>query len=111
MMYAMDFKLEKHGECPAITHVDGTCRIQTVTKEQNEVYYTLINEFHKLTGVPILFNTSFNLAGKPLVETLEDAMWTLKNSDINFLYLPEMGKLVKYPYNNSVVEDITEEAA
>ena len=111
MMYAMDFKLEKHGECPAITHVDGTCRIQTVTKEQNEVYYTLIDEFRKLTGVPILFNTSFNLAGKPLVETLEDAMWTLKNSDINFLYLPEMGKLVKYPYNNSVVEDITEEAA
>lgn len=111
MMYAMDFKLEKHGECPAITHVDGTCRIQTVTKEQNETYHTLIDEFRKITGVPILFNTSFNLAGEPLVETLDDAMKTIKNSDINYLYLPEQGLLVKYPYNDSVVEDLGEEAA
>jgi len=111
MMYAMDFKLEKHGECPAITHVDGTCRIQTVTKEQNEVYHTLIDEFRKITGVPILFNTSFNLAGEPLVETLEDAMKTIKNSDINYLYLPELGKLVHYPYNDSVVEDLGKDAA
>ena len=111
MMYAMDFKLEKHGECPAITHVDGTCRIQTVTKEQNETYHTLIDEFRKITGVPILFNTSFNLAGEPLVETLDDAMRTIKNSDINYLYLPEQGLLVEYPYNDSVVEDLGEEAA
>ena len=111
MMYAMDFKLDKHGECPAITHVDGTCRIQTVTKEQNEVYHTLIDEFRKVTGVPILFNTSFNLAGEPLVETLDDAMRTIKNSDINYLYLPELGKLVHYPYNDSVVEEAEEAAA
>jgi carbamoyltransferase len=111
MMYAMDFKLEKHGECPAITHVDGTCRIQTVTKEQNGTYHTLIDEFRKITGVPILFNTSFNLAGEPLVETLDDAMRTIKNSDINYLYLPEQGLLVKYPYNDSVVEEVEEKAA
>ena len=59
---------------PGIIHVDGTCRIQTVTREQNKHYYDLIEEFYKQTGVPILFNTSFNLAGEPLVETLEDAM-------------------------------------
>lgn len=94
MMYAMDFKSEKHGECPAITHVDGTCRIQTVTREQNEAYYDLIEEFRKITGVPILFNTSFNLAGEPLVETLEDALHTMKNCDIDYMYLPEVGKLV-----------------
>jgi carbamoyltransferase len=111
MMYAMDFKLEKHGECPAITHVDGTCRIQTVTKEQNKNYYTLIDEFRKITGVPILFNTSFNLAGQPLVETLDDAMATVKNSDINYLYLPDEGKLVHYPQNDSVVEEEEKEAA
>ena len=113
MMYAMDFKLEKHGECPAITHVDGTCRIQTVTKKQNKVYHTLIDEFRKITGVPILFNTSFNLAGEPLVETLEDALRTIKNSDINYLYLPEKGTLVKYFQNDSVVveEKVEEEAA
>ena len=94
MMYAMDFKTEKHGEVPAITHVDGTCRIQTVTREQNESYYDLIEEFRKITGVPILFNTSFNLAGQPLVETLEDALNTMKNCDIEYLYLPDVGKLV-----------------
>jgi len=110
MMYAMDFKTEKHGEVPAITHVDGTCRIQTVTKEQNPSYYSLIKEFDKITGVPILFNTSFNLAGQPLVETLQDAMLTVKNSDINYLYLPDMGKLVHYPYNDSIVEDMEEAA-
>jgi len=94
MMYAMDFKLAKHGEVPAITHVDGTCRIQTVTREQNEAYYDLIEEFRKITGVPILFNTSFNLAGEPLVETLEDALKTMENCDIKYMYLPEVGKLV-----------------
>lgn len=101
MMYAMDFKLAKHGDLPAITHVDGTCRIQTVTKEQNPVYHELIDEFRKITGVPIIFNTSFNLAGEPLVETLEDAIHTIRNSDIDYLYLPEVGKLVKYTTNDS----------
>lgn len=110
MMYAMDFKTDKHGEVPAITHVDGTCRIQTVTKEQNPNYHALIKEFDKITGVPILFNTSFNLAGQPLVETLHDAMETVKNSDINYLYLPDIGKLVHYPYNDSIVEDMDEAA-
>lgn len=110
MMYAMNFKTEKHGEVPAITHVDGTCRIQTVTKEQNPNYHALIKEFDKITGVPILFNTSFNLAGQPLVETLQDAIETVKNSDINYLYLPDIGKLVHYPYNDSIVEDMGEAA-
>lgn len=108
MMYAMDFKLEKHGEVPAITHVDGSCRIQTVTQEQNKKYYELIDEFRKITGMPLLFNTSFNLAGEPLVETLEDAIRTIKNSDIKYLYLPEFGKLVTYAKNDSTIklEDI-----
>ena len=105
MMYAMDFKLEKHGEVPAITHVDGTCRIQTVTKEQNALYYELIDEFRKISGIPILFNTSFNLAGEPLVETLHDAIETVKNSDISYLYLPEEGALLTYSSNNSIKKE------
>lgn len=95
MMYAMDFKDDKKTLVPSITHVDGTCRIQTVTKEQNENYYNLINEFYKLTGTPIIFNTSFNLAGDPLVETLEDAIYTIENSKIKYLYLPEIKTLVE----------------
>jgi len=106
MMYAMDFKLEKHGEVPAITHVDGTCRIQTVTEEQNENYYNLIKAFKDITGVPILFNTSFNLAGEPLVETLDDALMTIANSDIEYLYLPEWSVLIKAPFNyNQQIEE------
>lgn len=95
MMYAMDFQDDKKDLVPSITHVDGTCRIQTVTKEQNENYYNLINEFYKLTGTPILFNTSFNLAGEPLVETVEDALEALEKSKIKYLYMPEINTLVE----------------
>ena len=87
MMYAVDVKQDK---IPAITHVDGTCRIQTVNKKQNKNYYNVINEFKNITGTPIVFNTSFNLAGQPLVETIEDAIQTLENSNIKYLYLPEI---------------------
>ena len=97
MMYAMEMQPEKIGELPSVTHVDGTCRIQTVSKEQNENYYNLINEFYKMSGVPLLFNTSFNLGGEPLVETIFDAIHTLKNSQLEYLYLPELGKLLKVP--------------
>lgn len=98
MMYAVNLTSKKMGEIPAITHVDGTCRVQTVTEDQNAHYYELISEFKKLTGVPILFNTSFNLAGEPLVETLDDAIKTMKYSDIKYLYLPELKKLVTVDY-------------
>ncbi len=85
MSYAIPAKQKAKDEVPGIIHVDGTCRIQTVTREQNKHYYDLIEEFYKQTGVPILFNTSFNLAGEPLVETLEDAKDTVKRSDIDLL--------------------------
>ena len=95
MMYAVELQSKAVGELPAITHVDGTCRVQTVSEEQNKHYYDLISEFHKLSGVPVIFNTSFNLGGEPLVETLDDAIHTLRNSKIEYLYLPELGKLIR----------------
>ena len=95
MMYAVNCQPGVAEKIPSIIHVDGTCRIQTVTQEQNKHYYDLIKTFKEETGIPILFNTSFNLGGEPLVETLEDALWTLQQSDIEYLYLPEYGKLVK----------------
>ena len=94
MMYAMDCQPGVEEKIPSIIHVDGTCRIQTVTKEQNENYYNLINEFYEQTGVPIIFNTSFNLGGEPLVETLDDAVRTLYNSEMEYCYLPEYGKMI-----------------
>lgn len=95
MMYAVNCQPGVEEKIPSIIHVDGTCRIQTVTEEQNKHYHSLISAFYKRTGVPILFNTSFNLGGDPLVETLDDAIYTLANSDIEYLYLPEYGKLIK----------------
>jgi carbamoyltransferase len=94
MMYAVDVLEDKKDIIPSITHVDGTCRIQTVTSEQNPHYYELISEFNKIKNVPILFNTSFNLGGDPLVETMDDALYTLRRSDIKYLWLPEIQKLV-----------------
>ena len=94
MMYAVNCQPGVEEKIPSIIHVDGTCRIQTVTREENENYYNLIEEFYNQTGVPIIFNTSFNLGGEPLVETLDDAVRTLADSGIEYLYLPEYGKLI-----------------
>lgn len=95
MMYAVNCKPGIAEKIPSIIHVDGTCRIQTVTEEQNYHFYHLIKEFYNQTGIPIVFNTSFNLGGDPLVETLDDAINTLIRSDIEYLFLPEYGKLIK----------------
>ena len=94
MMYAVNCKEGVEDKIPSIIHVDGTCRIQTVKESENPLYYKLIQKFKEKTGVPIVFNTSFNLGGEPLVETLEDALWTLQQSDIQYLYLPEYNKLI-----------------
>jgi carbamoyltransferase len=102
MMYAVNCKDGVEDKIPSIIHVDNTCRIQTVSEEENKNYYNLIKEFNLITGVPILFNTSFNLGGDPLVETIEDALHTLRNSDLKYLYLPEIGKLVHIPNNSKL---------
>jgi carbamoyltransferase len=94
MMFAFKTKNNFWEKIPAIVHVDKTCRIQTVNKKQNTVFYNIILEFYKKTGIPIIGNTSFNLAGEPLVDTLDDAIKTLKNSKINYLYLPDIDKLI-----------------
>ena len=95
MMYAVNCQPGIEEKIPAIIHVDGTCRIQTVNREQNPHYYDIIKAFKEATGCPIIFNTSFNLGGEPLVETLDDAIRTLDNCDIEYLYLSEYGKLIK----------------
>lgn len=94
MMYAVSCQPGIEAKIPSIIHVDGSCRIQTVTREQNPHYYDIIKTFKARKGVPMVFNTSFNLGGEPLVETLEDAMWTLQQSELEYLYLPEYGLMV-----------------
>ena len=95
MMYAMNCKEGVEEQIPAIIHIDGTCRIQTVKEHQNPIYYEMIEHFYKETGVPILFNTSFNLGGEPLVETIDDAVRTLAESEIEYLYIPNNNMIVE----------------
>mgnify|MGYP001182622520 FL=1 len=97
MTYAVDVLPDKSKTIPAVTHVNNTCRIQTLKQEQNKNYYELINEFYKLTDVPMVLNTSFNLAGDTMVETIEDALKTLRLSELEYLYLPETKKLIHVP--------------
>jgi carbamoyltransferase len=80
-------------DIPGILHVDNTCRIQVV-KDSSEPVFELLNQFKKDTGVGVLLNTSFNLAGMPLVETPEDATWTLNNSELDYVWFPEINTLV-----------------
>ena len=72
---------------PAITHVDGSARIQTVTKKGNKRLYKLIQSFNKLSGFPILLNTSFNLPGEPIVESPTDALNSFSNGALEYLCL------------------------
>jgi carbamoyltransferase len=74
MIILDEVKKSKQKEVAAITHVDGTTRPQTVRKEQNKKYYYLINEFYKITGIPLILNTSFNVAGEPIVESPNQAI-------------------------------------
>jgi len=92
MSYVFDVKKTN---IPGVTHIDNTCRIQTLKKQENFHYYNLINEFYKITNVPILLNTSFNLAGQPLVNSVEDAIKTLTNCNekFNIIYFPEIEKI------------------
>jgi carbamoyltransferase len=63
---------KRPSEVPAVVHVDGSARMQTVTKADNPRYYKLIREFEKLTGVPMVLNTSLNVDGQPMLETITD---------------------------------------
>jgi carbamoyltransferase len=93
MTTVIKFKDEMKDKVPAVVHVDGTARLQTVTKNDNEWYYNFIKKFQKKTGVPILLNTSFN-DREPIVETPEHAINCFLRTNIDYLYFREYGVLV-----------------
>jgi carbamoyltransferase len=76
-------KADRRNEVPAIVHVDGTGRLQTVKREANGRFYELLRCFYEKTGVPILLNTSFNIMGQPIVETPADAIACLLSSGLD----------------------------
>jgi carbamoyltransferase len=80
-------KQNQRSTLPAVTHVDGTGRLQTVFREQNPRFYDLIDRFGQATGVPVVLNTSFNLKGEPIVSTHVDAFNTFSKSEMDVLVL------------------------
>lgn len=87
MLMVYPIKKNKQKLIPAVTHVDGSGRLQVIRKEQNPRYYNLIKEFGKLSGVPILINTSFNVRGEPIVCTPYDAYRCMMGTGIDYLVM------------------------
>ena len=75
--------VKKPEKIPAVTHVDGTGRLQTVNKDANPLYYDLISEFYKITGIPVIINTSMNVMGEPIVNTPEQAYQMIVKTDMD----------------------------
>ena len=79
--------VKKPDQIPAVTHIDGTGRLQSVHKIANPLYYDLINEFYKITGIPVLINTSMNVMGEPIVNTPEQAYQMIVKTDMDFIVM------------------------
>ncbi len=94
----------RRSSIPAITHVDYSARIQTVHKETNPKYYNLINEFKKITGCPVLVNTSFNVRGEPIVCSVEDAFNCFMGTNLDILVI-ENYILMKTEQDQSLIKD------
>ncbi len=87
MITVFKVKNNKKKLIPAVTHVDGTCRLQTVNRNQNPIYYNLIKEFEKISSIPLILNTSFNIKGEPIVCTPQDAYNTFNKTYMDYLIL------------------------
>jgi carbamoyltransferase len=77
----------RRSQIPAVTHVDYSARIQTVKRQDNPLYYDMINEFYKKTGCPVIINTSFNVRGEPLVCTPQDAFRCFMRTEMDYLLI------------------------
>ncbi len=89
MERTLRFKKEVWDKVPAVVHVNHTGRLQSVKRELNEPYYLLIQAFYELTGVPLILNTSFNVMGKPIIHTVEDAVSVFLTSGLDALVLED----------------------
>jgi carbamoyltransferase len=89
MERALRFRPEMRERVPAVVHEDGTGRAQSVTRERAPRFHALISEFHRLTGVPVLLNTSFNVMGKPIIHTVRDAVAVFMTSGLDVLVVED----------------------
>ena len=86
-LFGIDKLNIKRSEIPAVTHVDYSARIQTVTKNTNKSYFDLITKFKEKTGCPVIVNTSFNVRGEPIVNTPTDAFNCFMGTDLDILVI------------------------
>jgi carbamoyltransferase len=113
MLLAKNVRPEWRDKIPAVVHVDGTARVQTVRKETNERLYKLLKEFEALTGVPVLLNTSFNVKGEPIVETPRDAVGCFLSTGIDDLVIHDtiIGKTLFHTAFSPILRMYSETAA
>lgn len=90
MLLVLPVRPDKRDVIPAVTHVDGTGRMQSVSESFNPAYHRLISEFHRRTGVPVVLNTSFNLRGEPMVNRPEEAVEDFLKSEMDALFLGDL---------------------
>ena len=90
MERALRFRPGAHDKVPGVVHVDGTGRLQSVRRDSNERYHGLISAFYEQTGVPVLLNTSFNIMGKPIMSTVEDAVAVFMTTGLDMLVLDNL---------------------
>ena len=86
-LFGIDKLNIKRSEIPAVTHVDYSARVQTVTKKRNNRYYDLISKFKEKTGCPVIVNTSFNVRGEPIVNTPLDAFNCFMGTELDYLVI------------------------
>jgi len=106
MLMVYPIREEKRGLLPTVTHVDGSGRLQTIQKKNNSLYWNIIREFGRLSGVPILVNTSFNIRGEPIVCKPYDAYRCMMGTGIDYLAIDKF--LVKREDNTSDIWDSEE---
>jgi carbamoyltransferase len=87
MLFVTQVRSAYREQLPAITHVDGSARVQAVSKEDNPQFWTLLNEFGRVSGIPVLLNTSFNVRGQPIVCTPKEAVETFLFAKLDVLVM------------------------
>ena len=103
-LFGIDKLNIKRSDIPAVTHVDYSARVQTVTKDTNKYYYDLIKKFKEKTGCPVLVNTSFNVRGEPIVCSIEDAFNCFMGTNLDILVIEDF-ILYKDQQDKSLIKD------
>jgi carbamoyltransferase len=103
-LFGIDKLNVKRSEIPAVTHVDYSSRVQTVTRENNYRYYDLIAKFKDITGCPVILNTSFNVRGEPIVNTPTDAFNCFMGTELDYLVIGDC-MLDKSKQNIKLIKD------